>query len=185
MTKSDHKTSSIIFGFDSAWTNKPNAPGAICAVAFDKTGRSSWHKPRLTSFEGAQEFITSQLPNYDFSLLALDQPTIVTNKTGMRPVEKCVASLVSFVGGGVQPANASKKVMFDPIAPIWSFLSSLSLTEDPLKARTSKSGHFLIEVFPALALPSLSPKFSGRLCAPKYNPGKPRNFKMEDWVAVT
>lgn len=44
---------------------------------------------------------------------------------------------------------------------------------------------FLIEVFPALALPSLEAAYFGRLLAPRYNPEKRRRFRSADWSTVT
>jgi predicted RNase H-like nuclease len=97
---------------------------------------------------------------------------------------KVAASLVSFVGGGVQPANRSKTGMFCDDAPVWAFLSAVDATQDPLRARTASAGHFVIEVFPALALPALEDGFAGRLRAPKYNPQNRKKFRLEDWQAV-
>lgn len=178
------QSSTIIFGFDSAWTDAPKAPGAICAIAYDDSGQVQFHEPRLVSFAEAREFIERLREDFSVSLVALDQPTIVPNAAGSRPVDKIAASLVSFVGGGVQPANRGKIGMFCDNAPIWSFLRDLGATEDPVQARTASSGHFIIEVFPALALPALEDGFAQRLCAPKYNPQNRRKFRLEDWQAV-
>ena len=178
------QSSTVIFGFDSAWTDAPKAPGAICAIAFDDRGQVQFHEPRLVSFTDARAFIEVLCKDFAVSLVALDQPTVVPNATGSRPVDKVAASLVSFVGGGVQPANRSKIGMFCDNAPIWSFLSELDATEDPVEARVASAGHFLIEVFPALALPSLEDDFAQRLRAPKYNPQNRKKFRMEDWRAV-
>jgi predicted RNase H-like nuclease len=41
-----------------------------------------------------------------------------------------------------------------------------------------------MEVFPALALPSLDAGFFGRLCGPKYNPKNKKKFRTGDWVRV-
>ena len=41
-----------------------------------------------------------------------------------------------------------------------------------------------MEVFPALALPSMDPNFFGRLSAPKYNPKRKKTFRLADWVRV-
>jgi predicted RNase H-like nuclease len=117
-------------------------------------------------------------------LVALDQPTVVPNVSGSRPVDKVAASLVSFIGGGVQPANRGKTGMFCDDAPIWPFLYALGATQDPVAARQAEAGLFVMEVFPALALPSLSDRSSGRLMAPKYNPANRRKFRREDWDAV-
>ncbi|TKW63709.1 MAG: DUF429 domain-containing protein [Paracoccus denitrificans] len=179
------QSSTIIFGFDSAWTDSPKAPGAVCAVAFDDAGKAEFHEPRLVSFAEARNFIDSLRKDFAVSLVALDQPTVVPNTMGSRPVDKVAASLVSFIGGGVQPANRGKIGMFCDNAPIWPFLSCLGATEDPVRARTACAGHFLIEVFPALALPALLDDFAQRLRAPKYNPQNRKKFRLEDWQAVT
>jgi predicted RNase H-like nuclease len=179
------QSSTIIFGFDSAWTDAAKAPGAICAIAFDERGQVEFHEPRLVSFADARAFIGSLRQDFSVSLVALDQPTVVPNFAGSRPVDKVAGSLVSFVGGGVQPANRSKIGMFCDDSPVWSFLSDLNATQDPIEARTAPAGHFLIEVFPALALPAFEDAFSQRLRAPKYNPQNRRKFRLEDWRSVT
>ena len=179
------QSSTIIFGFDSAWTDAAKAPGAICAIAFDERGQVEFHEPRLVSFADARAFIGSIRQNFFVSLVALDQPTVVPNSAGSRPVDKVAGSLVSFVGGGVQPANRSKIGMFCDDSPVWSFLSDLNATQDPIEARTAPAGHFLIEVFPALALPAFEDAFSQRLRAPKYNPQNRKKFRLEDWRSVT
>ena len=178
------QSSTVILGFDSAWTDAPRAPGAICAIAFDRQGQVTFHEPRLVSFAEARTFIDEIGKGFALSLVALDQPTVVPNSAGSRPVEKVAASLVSFVGGGVQPANRSKIGMFCDNSPIWSFLSGLNATQDPIHSRTAATGHYLIEVFPALALPSLKERFAQRLSAPKYNPQNRKKFRIDDWRAV-
>jgi predicted RNase H-like nuclease len=179
------QSSTVIFGFDSAWTDAPKAPGSICAISFGDRGRVEFHEPRLVSFAGALTFIEDLRQNFACSLVALDQPTVVPNTAGSRPVDKVAAALVSFVGGGVQPANRSKIGMFCDNAPIWSFLSELRAAEDPAEARAARAGHYLIEVFPALALPALEDRFAQRLGAPKYNPQNRKKFRPEDWRSVT
>jgi predicted RNase H-like nuclease len=174
----------VVFGFDSAWTDNPKAPGAICAITFNARGQARFLAPRATSFSDALRFIEVVRTDYDLSLVALDQPTIVPNLTGSRPVDKVAAALVSFVGGGVQPANRSKIGMFCDDAPIWTFIASLGAVQSPLVARAASHGHFLIEVFPALSLPSLDDRFALRMGAPKYNPANRGRFRMQDWRAV-
>jgi predicted RNase H-like nuclease len=75
--------------------------------------------------------------------------------------------------------------MFCDAAPIWKFLESLNAKEDPEASRTDTLGLHLIEVFPALALPSLSPTFFGRMAAPKYNPARRKTYRPGDWMRVT
>ncbi|MDO5371073.1 DUF429 domain-containing protein [Paracoccus sp. (in: a-proteobacteria)] len=184
MTPADNLRSLIVFGFDSAWTDQPKAPGAICAVGCDRDGDLTFHPPRLVSFAEARAFITSARRGHDVALVALDQPTVVPNATGMRPVDRLAASVVSHVGGGVQPANRGKAGMFCDLAPIWGFLAAVGAVENPFRARSAAEGLFLIEVFPALALPALDARFAGRLAAPKYNPARSRKFRLEHWQAV-
>ena len=57
------------------------------------------------------------------TIILLDQPTIVKNLTGQRPVENIVGSAISRRRGGMQPANTSKENMFGKDAPIWPFLT--------------------------------------------------------------
>jgi predicted RNase H-like nuclease len=174
-----------IVGFDSAWTDKLTAPGAVCAIRSDAQGRRSSSEPQLATFDQALEFIAAERLSCDLCIVALDQPTIVPNLTSMRPVDRVAASLISWLGGGVQPANRSKIGMFDDAAPIWRFKSRLGASDDAERARSASSGLFLVEVFPALALPTLEATYFGRLLAPRYNPEKRRRFRQPDWSSVT
>ena len=55
--------------------------------------------------------------------------------------------------------------------------------EDPEQSRSARSGRYIIEVFPALAL-AFNSAFFGRLRGPKYNPVNKRKFRTDDWIAV-
>lgn len=172
-------------GFDSAWTNKPSAPGAICAMSMEDGKVAEFHEPRLATFEQALDFIDAVKSRDGATLVALDQPTIVPNLTSMRPVERVAASVISWLGGGVQPANRGKVGMFCDASPIWPFLAMLDAAQEPEHARSARSGLHLIEVFPALALPSFNPEFFGRLAAPRYNPARRKTFRPADWERVS
>lgn len=171
-------------GFDSAWTDNPRAPGAIYAVTQEREGFTRFEPPRLVTFAQGLDFIRSLHNENGLTLIAIDQPTIVPNETGMRPVERVAGSLVSWLGGGVQPANRGKVGMFDPAAPIWSFLAQVGGEEDPERSRYATNGLFYFEVFPALALASMHSSFYGRGAGPRYNPGRRKTFKQEDWIKV-
>lgn len=173
-----------LIGFDSAWTDNRKAPGAICALSLADGASATFHSPRLATFDDALEFIDSVRSPDGATLIALDQPTMVPNLKSMRPVEKVAASLISWIGGGVQPSNRGKAGMFCDASPIWAFLSTLGATEDPELARTATSGTHVMEVFPALALPSLDAQFFSRLGGPRYNPGRKKTFRLEDWQKV-
>jgi predicted RNase H-like nuclease len=174
----------IYIGFDSAWADRARAPGAICAVAVADDHVVDFYPPELVSFDGALTFIERVRSGADHTLVALDQPTIVPNLTGMRPVERVAASVVSWVGGGVQPANRGRLGMFCDLSPIWRFLASLGAAENPELGRSAVSGLHVIEVFPALALLSLETKFFERLRGPRYNPARKKTFRLTDWIAV-
>lgn len=174
----------IYIGFDSAWTDNPKAPGAICAIGIEDGHPVRLHAPRLVSFDQALTFIQEVRSDSGATLIALDQPTVVPNLTSMRPVERVAASLVSWLGGGVQPANRGRAGMFCNTSPIWRFLTALSAEERPEHARLAANGLYMMEVFPAIALPSFDPRFFGRLNAPKYNPDRRKTFRLADWVRV-
>lgn len=140
--------------------------------------------PRLASFAEALALIEAERARAARIFVAIDQPTLVPNATGSRPVDNVAASVVSWLGGGVQPANRSKRGMFDDAAPIWRFKAALAASDDPEAARAAKAGMFLAEVFPALALPSLAAEFCGRKLAPRYNPARKHTFRLEHWHAV-
>ena len=172
----------IYIGFDSAWTDNSKAPGAICAVGIQDGHLSLFHAPQLVSFDQALTFIRKMRSDDGVTLVALDQPTKVPNLTSMRPVERVAASLISWLGGGVQPSNRGRLGMFCDASPIWAFLGALGAAEDPERARFAADGLYLMEVFPAIALASLG--FFGRLAAPRYNPDRRKTFHMNDWVRV-
>jgi predicted RNase H-like nuclease len=174
----------IYIGFDSAWTDSRRAPGAICAVGSEGRLPVVFIAPQLVSFDQALAFIRNLRSQDGCTLIALDQPTVVPNLTGMRPVERVAASLVSWRGGGVQPANRGKIGMFCDASPIWRFIAELGAIEDPEQARVATDGLFLMEVFPALALASLESRFYGRLAGPRYNPGRMKTFRADDWTRV-
>lgn len=174
----------VLIGFDSAWTDNPRAPGAICAATLQDGRLISFAPPQLVRFSDALFFIQEHRSPDGLTLVALDQPTVVPNADRMRPVERIVAPLVSWLGGGVQPSNGGRRGMFCDAAPVWSFLDALSATEDPEASRTATTGIHLIEVFPALALASLDPSFFGRLAAPRYNPARRKTYRSEDWPRV-
>ena len=61
---------------------------------------------------------------------------------------------------------------------------TLSATDDPELSRKAAEGLFIMEVFPALALPGFFGDFSARLSGPRYNPARRKTFKIDDWRRV-
>jgi predicted RNase H-like nuclease len=171
-------------GFDSAWAGNAKAPGAITEVTFTGGAPVRWHPPELVGFNEALTFIGNVTSGSRYSLVALDQPTVVPNLTSNRPVERLAGSLVSWNGGGTQSSNRGRLGMFCDASPIWAFLSTLGATEDPEASRTATEGLYLMETYPAAALPTLAARSFGRMLALKYNPKPKSKFKPDDWIVV-
>lgn len=172
-------------GFDSAWTDNAAKPGAILTIFESKTGELACEAPRLATFADAVVDIKAISEHVPFHLVAIDQPTVVPNLNGCRPVERAVSSLICKLKGGVQPANRSKDIMFGDAAAIWRFLSDLPHEQLPFKAMEATQGRFLIEVFPAMALAAWIPVLMRRGRGAKYNPARRKTFLPEDWRLVT
>src|SRR6266481_217405 len=175
----------LVVGFDSAWTQKNF--GAIVGVLCLNDGTFvELVPPRRADFREAQTIIlgwqAEKTPTT--TIVMLDQPSIVNNAKGQRPVENIVGSPVSLRYGGVQPANTSKKEMFGKDAPVWPFLASFGGAADPLK---SVVGTRVFETYPVLAMIALGwtlpdARATGRL--PKYNPERKKSFSISDWKHV-
>ena len=176
----------LLVGFDSAWTRHKR--GAIVAVLREEDG--TWQElgePKSASFADATDNIERwrhmSAPTRTFILL--DQPTIITNASGQRPVESIVSPAIGRRFGGVQPANTSRTEMFGPTAPIWAFLEAHGNITDPWHAG---SDTYVLETYPVLALIALGwllhdehakARTCGRL--PKYNPQRRATFRSTDW----
>ena len=173
-----------LIGFDSAWAGNAKAPGAITAITIDAGVPVKWYAPQLVGFDDALGFIHEVTGGSTYSLVAIDQPTIVPNLTGSRPVERLAGSLVSWNGGGTQPSNRGKVGMFCDASPIWPFLSALGAIEAPELARTAPQGRFVMETYPAAALPTIVGSSFKPRGALKYNPANP-NFRIGDWILAT
>jgi predicted RNase H-like nuclease len=95
----------LIVGFDSAWSTKNR--GAVVAAILRTDGTVQEEGlPRSANFEEAEIIIHDWEDKFrpDSTVILIDQPTIVRNRTGQRPAEHIVASPVGRRRGGVQPA---------------------------------------------------------------------------------
>lgn len=175
----------LIVGFDSAWT--PTNSGALVGAFLGDNGK--WKElgpPIEADFPAAERQILEwqEAVSPTATLVLLDQPTIVRNATGQRPVENIVASPVSRRYGGVQPANSGRTEMFGPDAPVWRFLDRFG---GPAAFGDATSGTHVFETYPVLSLIALGwilpdTRPTGRL--PKYNPGRKKTFSASDWRHV-
>lgn len=169
-------------GFDSAWAGK--TPGGMVWASFVDGEAARFALPQSVDFSKAAQIIKKLGHEHDYVLVALDQPTVVPNETGSRPVDRIAGSLISRLKGGVQPANRGKSLLFGPDAPVSRFRDRIDPRGDPVAARRVEEGVHLIEVFPALALPALEPRIHARGDAARYNPAKRKKFRIADWRLV-
>jgi len=174
----------LLVGFDSAWT--PTNSGALVGVlraddgAFQELG-----SPQVVNYCQAECTILEWQAQHKpaSTIVMLDQPTIVKNAEGQRPVENLVGSPVSLRYGGMQPANTTRKDMFGKDAPVWRFLIRFGGPADPLEPM---AGTRVFETYPVLAMIALGwtlpdSRPAGRL--PKYNPER-STFSTSDWRHV-
>jgi predicted RNase H-like nuclease len=67
----------------------------------DSNGTVGFKPSEVVSFDEALAFIEAECRPGNTCLVAVDQPTIVPNRTGCRPVDRVAASVISFIGGAV------------------------------------------------------------------------------------
>ncbi len=176
---------SLLVGFDSAWT--PTNAGALIGLLRANDG--SFHElglPQVVNYPEAESMILKWQAQYKptATIVLLDQPTIVKNANGQRPVENLVGSPVSRRYGGTQPAYTLREEMFGEDAPVWHFLSRFGGPADPFEPLGDTQ---VFETYPALVMIALDwmlpdSRPAGRL--PKYNPERKRTFSVSDWRHV-
>ena len=172
----------LLVGFDSAWTRKNR--GAIIGVFREKDGTlRELERPRVANFTEASDAVAQwrNKTRPGATIVLIDQPTIVTSDAGQRPVENIVASPVSLRYGGMQPANTSRSEIFGTEAPIWQFLEKFGGGSDPFSPTADEQ---VFETYPVLTLIALDwvlpdKRKTGRL--PKYNPERRTTFSIDDW----
>ncbi len=175
----------LLVGFDSAWTR--NNSGALVGVLRSEDGTfEELGPPQIADFREAEEIIATWQAQHvpAVTTVLLDQPTIVKNATGQRPVENLVASPVSLRYGGMQPANTAKDEMFGKRALVWEFLYRFGGPANPFEP---SDGTRVFETYPVLAMIALGwvlpdSRPAGRL--PKYNPERKKTFSNSDWAHV-
>lgn len=175
----------LLVGFDSAWTTTKS--GALVGMLqLDDGTFKELGLPRTVDYSDAEDVILQwqdeQSPTS--TIVLLDQPTIVKNAVGQRPVENLVGSPVSRRYGGMQPANTAKEKMFGSEAPVWPFLTRFGGSADPLKPVADTR---VFETYPILTMIALGwmlpdHRAAGRL--PKYNPARKKTFSNSDWRHV-
>ena len=175
----------LLVGFDSAWTRTKS--GAIVGVhRFDDGTFHDLGAPRTVNYREAEDVILKWQAEHrpTATIILLDQPTIVKNASGQRPVENIVSSPVGLRYGGVQPANTARVEMFGKEAPVWQFLTRFGGPADPLEPVV---GSRVYETYPVLAMIALGwtlPDSRRVDRLPKYNPAWKKTFSNLDWQYV-
>ena len=183
-------------GFDSAWGG--HSAGAIALAVFQDEVPVKAPPPRLVGFADAAEIIAELQQECDDVLVAIDQPIIVPNDHGARPVNSVARAFMQHLNSDALDANRTEtsinRAMFGDDAPIWKFIERIKpddMTSRDLKdfdaAKTAARKTHLIEVYPALALPALNGTFMGRRSAARYNPSRKSGdypFSSGDWKIV-
>ena len=100
----DQKRTALLVGFDSAWTAH-NSGALVGVLRFDGGNYQELGTPQMVNYPQAQEVISKWQDELapTATIVLLDQPTIVQNQRGQRPVENIVGSAVSRRYGGMQP----------------------------------------------------------------------------------
>ena len=177
----------LVVGFDSAWAGH-NRGAIVGAILRDDRAWEELGDPAAANFDEAADTIRAWQNEHvpDSTIIFLDQPTIVANATGQRPVENVVASPVSRRYSAVQPSSRQRADLFGDNAPVWGFLSTFGGAVNNFNTNPI---HGVIETYPVLALIALGwtlpdetgGRPTGRL--PRYKPGT-RNFRLTDWKFV-
>lgn len=149
----------LVGGFDSAWG--AGAKGALAYLEVKSTNDNPKLRlaevPRSVSWQQATADVVERRP----LVLAIDQPLIVQNPDGCRPVERTLAQRLHAAHCAAYPANLTNPC-FQPNAPIWRFLHDLNTNgfeHDPFGAREDGSAatkHRYVECYPHLAILGLS-----------------------------
>ena len=175
----------LLVGFDSAWT-AANSGALIGVLRADDGKFQELGSPLVVNYSEAENTVLAWQAQHKpaTTIVLLDQPTIVKNTAGQRPVENLVASPVSLRYGGMQPANTARKDMFGKDAPVWRFLTRFGGPADPFEP---VAGTRVFETYPVLAMIALEwtlpdSRPAGRL--PKYNPQRRKTFSISDWCHV-
>ncbi len=175
----------LLVGFDSAWTST-NSGAIVGVLHFDHGTLHGLGVPQIVNYPEAEDVILKWQAEHaaTATIVLLDQPTIVKNAAGQRPVENIVGSPVSRRCGGMQPANTSREEMFGKEAPVWRFLTRFGGAANPLEPI---AGTRVFETYPVLTMIALGwtlsdSRATGRL--PKYNPERKKTFSISDWRHV-
>ena len=178
-------SSTLAVGFDSAWTAR-HSGGVVGVLQLADGSVRQLEDPLVADFVEARAQIDAWQATHcpDRTLILLDQPTVVANAEGQRPVENLVSGPVSRRRGGVQPSNTGRVEMFGDAAPLWPFLEAMGGVVD---LDNPSEGGAVLETYPALILIAMGwvvPDSRPTGSLPKYNPERRKTFRLADWQFV-
>lgn len=175
-------TDIIVGGYDSAWGVGNRGALAYLRVKSSQDGQVVFDligSPTTVDWTQAAANVIATKP----VALAIDQPLVVANATGCRPIERLLAQQLHGAHCAAYPANTSNPC-FSANAPLWGFLNALDasgFSHDPCGARqgapTALTGHRYFECYPHLAILGLT----GRQTILKY---KVRHRNAADWQSL-
>ena len=112
----------VFTGFDSAWGRKNK--GALCHLGLRADGALEFLAPPNTcGWNDATRWAGEA--TWENHVVAIDQRLVVNNRTGMRPVERKLASaLMKDFKCGAHASNTSNPC-YGPAAGIWDFVEAL------------------------------------------------------------
>ena len=169
---SGRETVEAFVGFNSAWTDNAKRPGAICSVTMAGSHVVKYDAPQSMGFKEAAEFIRKVANESDYTLIAIDQPTIVRNPSGCRPVERVAGSVINAIAGGVQCTNRGKVEMFGDVAPIWWLLDGLQARQNPYRGSRGTVRDILDRGVPGVGADSPCSDHLGSSKSSKIQPSK-------------
>lgn len=178
----------LIIGFDSAWTARKKGAMVVVIASHDTQTSSPEYKllqpPVIVDWSTALQQVRTWVDSHSpvATKIYIDQPTIVSNTSGQRPVENIVGSLISYHYGGMQPSSLKRDDMFGPLAPITNFINALNAD---VRMSPTTAPIQVVETYPTLSIIAkgwLSSKAgSARSRLPRYNPENRAKFSLADW----
>lgn len=167
----------IFTGFDSAWY--PGKTGAICDLVLEGDLFRIAAPPIPATWDCALSRLR-QRAEVDLSVWAIDQPLVVSNEHGCRPVDvDLMRALMRDFQVGAHTANLHRPP-WEPGAPIWQFLRMLEeagYRQDPVAVPHSRSGRFYFECYP-------HPALIGLFDLDRMLKYKKRSHNQDDWVRL-
>jgi predicted RNase H-like nuclease len=137
----------IFTGFDSAWY--PGKTGAICDLVLEVDSLRLAAPPIPANWDCALARVR-QRAEINLRVWAIDQPLVVSNEQGCRPVDiDLMRALMRDFQVGAHTANLHRPP-WQPGAPIWQFLQVLEeagYRHDPMAVPHATSGRFYFECY--------------------------------------